>query len=65
MVVSNAPSVAASVDPFDDYLLSLAVAGTADFLVTGDKQHLLAIGRYRGTRIVTVRDFLVLNNRLP
>ena len=48
-------------DPF----LALAVAGAADFLVTGDKQDLLSLKLYEGTRIITVRDFLTMNRRLP
>jgi putative PIN family toxin of toxin-antitoxin system len=65
IVVSRLPAVTASPDPFDNYLLAMAVAGSADFLVTGDKHDLLPLGIYEGTKIVTVRDFLVLNKRLP
>jgi uncharacterized protein len=64
-VVSNLPAVAASPDPHDNYLLALAAAGAADFLVTGDKHDLLELRLYEGTRIVTVRDFLTMNRRLP
>jgi len=46
-------------------LLALAVAGHADFLVTGNKNDVLAIGRYAGTPIVTVRDFLSTTGRQP
>ena len=48
-----------------NYLLATAAAGSADFLVTGDKRGLLALKLYEGTKIVTVRDFLVLHKRLP
>lgn len=41
----------------DDLVLGTAVAAHADFLVTGDKG-LLAIGGYRGVRIVTAEQFL-------
>lgn len=44
-------------DHEDDLVLGTAVAAHADFLVTGDKG-LLAIGKYRGVRIVTVEQFL-------
>jgi uncharacterized protein len=54
-----------SPDPYDNYLLATAAIGSADFLVTGDKNDLLALKLYKGTKIVTVRDFLVLNKRLP
>jgi putative PIN family toxin of toxin-antitoxin system len=45
-------------DPFDNYLLALAQAGHADFLVTGDKAGLLSLGRFATARIVTARQFL-------
>ena len=54
-----------SPDPDDNDLLATAQAGAADFLVTGDRRHLIVIGRCATTRIVTVRDFLILNRCLP
>lgn len=65
ILVADLLDVTASADPFDDHLLALAAAGKADFLVTGDKRDLLELKAYRGTRIVTVRDFLVLHRWLP
>jgi putative PIN family toxin of toxin-antitoxin system len=65
VVVKNLPVVTVSPDPFDNYLLAMAAAGSADFLVTGDKRDLLALKLYEGTKIITVRDFLVLQRRLP
>ena len=52
------PDVAGSPDPNDDFLLGLAQAADADLLVTGDKSHLLALGRTGRTRIVTARDLV-------
>jgi predicted nucleic acid-binding protein len=49
-----------SPDPDDNYLLALSAAGRADYLVTGDKGHLLLLGFHHGTRIVTARDFVAL-----
>lgn len=46
-------------DPDDDKFLSCAVEGRADYLVTGDDD-LLALGDYRGIRIVTPRQFIQL-----
>jgi len=46
------PSGPAAPDPKDSYLLALAEAITAEFLVTGDKR-LLSLGRHKSTRIVT------------
>ena len=65
IVLKDLPTVTVSPDPWDNYLLATAAAGGADFLVTGDKRDLLPLGRYGGAKIVTVRDFLVLNRRLP
>ena len=65
MTVQALPTVEVSADPYDNYLLTLAAAGGAEFLVTGDKRDLLGIKVYQGTRIVTVREFLTLNRRLP
>src|SRR5215469_801331 len=45
------PKVERSSDPDDDYSLALAEAGRADYLVTGDKSGLVALGRHKGTHI--------------
>ncbi len=44
-------------DPDDDRFLVLAVDGSAQFLVSGDER-LLGLRAFRGTRIVTARQFL-------
>jgi hypothetical protein len=62
---SHLPVVTVSPDPHDNYLLALAAVGGADFLVTGDKHHLLALKRYEGVKIVTVREVLTMNRRMP
>jgi uncharacterized protein len=54
------PKVERSSDPGDDYLLALAEAGQADYLVTGDQSGLLALERHRGTRIISAKDFRAL-----
>lgn len=58
-------AVDASSDPDDNYLLALATAGSADFLMTGDKHDLLGLAVYEGTKIITVRDFLAQYGRQP
>jgi uncharacterized protein len=55
--VSALPLVERSPDPEDDFLLALAEAGAADYLVTGDKSGLLALGRHKSARIVSAREF--------
>lgn len=57
-LVGNLPEVDRSSDPWDNYLLALAQAGAADFLVTGDKADLLSLARHGRTAIVTVRHLL-------
>ena len=54
------PKVERSTDPDDDYLLALAEAGSADYLVTGDKSGLLALDRHQGARIISAKDFKAL-----
>ena len=55
--IAPLPSVSRSPDPDDDFLLALAEAGKADYLVTGDKAGLLPLGKHRRTRIISARDF--------
>lgn len=65
VVVKNLPVVSICDDPHDNYLLAMAEAGAADFLVTGDKRDLLGLKLHAGARIVTVRDFLILHRSMP
>lgn len=58
IMVETLPVVDASPDPYDNYLLSIASGGRADYLITGDKHDLLALKKYDGTLIVPVSDFL-------
>ncbi len=46
------PPVQRSPDPRDDFLLALCEAGQADWLVTGDKDDLLALGQHGRTKII-------------
>src|SRR5262245_32562425 len=59
-MVGGLPHVERSLDPYDNYLLAIAEAGLADYLVTGDKAGLLALGYHNRTRIVSVKDFRAL-----
>jgi putative PIN family toxin of toxin-antitoxin system len=43
-------------DPKDNFLLELARAGKADYLVTGDSD-LLLIHKFKNTTIITYKDF--------
>ena len=44
----------------DNRILECVAAAQVEFLVTGDKEHLLPLGSYRGTKIVTPAQFLDL-----
>lgn len=45
-------------DPKDNFLLSLAKDGLADYLITGD-QDLLVIKRFEKTEIITIAEFKI------
>ena len=42
----------------DNRILECAAAASADYLVTGDRRHLLPLGEHRDTRIVNAPRFL-------
>lgn len=58
--VSPLPYVKRSPDANDDFLLAMSEAGSADYLVTGDKSGLLSLHRHKVTRIISARDFAKL-----
>ena len=58
IVLEVLPTVEASSDPDDDPILATALAGEAEWLVTGDKGDLLTLAKVRRVRIVPVREFL-------
>jgi hypothetical protein len=62
-VIDPLPTIDISPDPYDNVLLAVAQAADADLLVSGDKRDLLALGRHRGTRIVTACEALKLLKR--
>ncbi len=47
-------------DPKDNMVVATAVAAKADYLVTGDRAHLLPMKEYQGILIISARSFLDL-----
>jgi putative PIN family toxin of toxin-antitoxin system len=58
VLVGRLPKVEVADDPGDDYLLAMAAASKAEYLVTGDKSDLLSLERHRGTQLVTVQEMV-------
>ena len=58
LLLATLPAVTRSQDSGDNFLLALAEAGTADYLVTGDKRDVLALAKHGNTRIVNAADML-------
>lgn len=50
------PEVDLSRDPQDNPVLAMAIAGKADYLVTGDRHGLLSVKRVGAARIVTAAE---------
>jgi putative PIN family toxin of toxin-antitoxin system len=57
-VVSSLPQVRRSPDPQDDFILALAQAGNAAYIVTGDKSGLLALHWHGEAQIVAARQWV-------
>lgn len=62
VIATDLPDVDDSPDPDDNPILATAIAGGADGIVSGDKKHMLLLGRVGEIPIVTARDAL---NWLP
>lgn len=59
LIMTELPQVeAVAADPSDDIYLATALVGAARWLVSGDRRHLLSLGRFAGVRIVTPAAFL-------
>lgn len=59
LVSTEKPARVVPADPDDDVVIACAVAGDADYIVSGDR-HLLEIGVHAGIRILLPAVFLVL-----
>ena len=45
-------------DPKDDIIIGTALRAEAQFVITGDRNHLLVLGEYQDIAIITPRQFL-------
>ena len=56
-LLQELPRVEFSRDPDDNPILATAIAGGADYLVTGDQRDLLCLAKVETVQIVTARTF--------
>jgi putative PIN family toxin of toxin-antitoxin system len=59
-ITQNLPAVSASPDPGDNVILATALAGYADYLVSGDKRDILFLKTIETVKIVSVREAAAL-----
>jgi len=57
-VLTRLPAVERSADPADNFLLAMAEASKANYLVSGDRRGVLALGTHGVTQILRAREFL-------
>ncbi len=57
-VLTRLPAIERSADPADDFLIAMAEAGNANYLVSGDRRGVLALGTHGTTQILRAREFL-------
>lgn len=60
LVMKGLPKVDVSSDPADNFLFALAQASDAAYLVSGDKNGVLAIVRHGACQVLTARQFAAL-----
>jgi len=56
-VLQELPELDLSPDPDDNPILATAIAGMAEYVVTGDKRDLLSLGKVETVRIIAARGF--------
>lgn len=58
IVVPGTTPVNITSDPEDNILFSTAIKAHAQYIVSGDKKHVLSVGTYQGIRTISPKDFL-------
>ena len=56
LILEEPQAVNLSPDPKDNPILAAAIAGKADLVVSGDKKHMLALGKVDGIPVTTARE---------
>ena len=59
-IVINLPVVTYSPDPDDNLILASAIAGKANYIISGDKTDMLALGKVENIPIITARNAIEL-----
>jgi putative PIN family toxin of toxin-antitoxin system len=62
-VLTDLPELDLSRDPHDNPVIAMAVAGKADYLITGDRRGLLMLKKVDAVRVVTAAEFLKVLKR--
>jgi putative PIN family toxin of toxin-antitoxin system len=58
LVFPSDRAIGATIDPADEMVLECAMAADADYIVTGDKKHLLSLREFKNIPIISPADFL-------
>ena len=59
-VFEKLPEVDFSPDPKDNPILAAGIAGQVQYIVSGDKGHMLTLGKVQGIPIITARRFVTM-----
>jgi putative PIN family toxin of toxin-antitoxin system len=65
VVLERLPRVDRSSDPTDNFLLAMAEAASADYLVSGDRRGVLALSTHGSTHIINAREMLAVLGSRP
>lgn len=57
-LISEGEKIKIIKDKADNRILECALKGKADFIVSGDKKHLLSLGKFKGIPIISAKEFL-------
>ncbi|MEM7737221.1 MAG: hypothetical protein AAF267_15680 [Deinococcota bacterium] len=63
LVLDTLPRVNYSPDPDDNPIIAAALAGEAQYLVSGDKDDVQALGTVAGVRVLTLQEFMEMQKR--